>query len=157
VTCVEHKRKWHDVTNADHTTLSIRFQDGAEAVFVHSDLAAALKPRWYLLGTEGAVTSTWRRTSVISRSAVGTLDEDVLAVTDAPAELTFIDPFGSQTAVHQVRPELHGFHRQFVDAVLHEWPMTVTAEQSRRVVAVMESARASARAGGALTAVDGEA
>ncbi len=157
VTCVEHKRKWHDVTNADHTTLSIRFQDGTEAVFVHSDLAAALKPRWYLLGTEGAVTSTWRQTSVISRSAVGTLDEDVLAVTDAPAELTFIDPFGSQTAVHQVRPELHGFHRQFVDAVLHEWPMTVTAQQSRRVVAVMESARASARAGGALTAVDGEA
>ena len=135
----------------------IRFQDGTEAVFVHSDLAAALKPRWYLLGTEGAVTSTWRQTSVIRRSAVGTLDEDVLAVTDAPPELTLIDPFGSQTAVHQVPPEPHAFHRQFVDAVRYEWPMTVTAEQSRRVVAVMEAARASARAGGALAAVDGEA
>ena len=61
VTCIEHKRKWHDVTNADHTTVALRFRDGTEAVFVHSDLAAALKPRWYLLGTEGAITSTWRQ------------------------------------------------------------------------------------------------
>ena len=157
VTCIEHKRKWHDVTNADHTTLSIRFQDGTEAVFVHSDLAAALKPRWYLLGTEGAVTSAWRQTSVVSRSAVGTLDEDVLAVTDAPPELTLVDPFGSQTALRQATPEPHAFHRQFVDAVRYGWPMDVTAQQSRRVVAVMEAARTSARAGGALALVDGEA
>ena len=92
VTCIEHKRKWHDVTNADHTTVSLRFRDGAEAVFVHSDLAAALKPRWYLLGTEGAITSSWRQESVVRRSAVGTLDEDVLAVTDSPPELTYVDP-----------------------------------------------------------------
>lgn len=157
VTCVEQKRKWHDVTNADHTTLSIRFQAGAEAVFVHSDLAAALKPRWYLLGTEGAVTSTWRQTSVVQRSSIGTLEEDVLAVTDAPPELTFVDPYGSQTALRQLRPEPHAFHRQFVDAVRYGWPMTVTAQQSRRVVAVMEAARSSARAGGALALVDGEA
>ena len=91
VTCIEHKRRWHDVTNADHTSLTLRFRDGAEAVFVHSDLAAALKPRWYVLGTEGALSSTWRRTTVIRRSAIGTLDEDVLAVTDAPPEVLRFD------------------------------------------------------------------
>lgn len=157
VTCIEHKRKWHDVTNADHTTVSMRFRDGAEAVFVHSDLAAALKPRWYLLGTEGAITSSWRQESVVRRSAVGTLDEDVLAVTDSPPELTFVDPLGSQTTLKQVSPELHGFHRQFVDAATYGWPMSVTAPQSRRVVAVMEAARASARAGGSPMPVDGDA
>ncbi len=157
VTCIEHKRKWHDVTNADHTTVALRFQDGTEAVFVHSDLAAALKPRWYLLGTEGAITSTWRNESVVRRNAVGTLDEDVLAVTDSPPELTYIDPLGSQTALKQITPEPHAFHREFVDAVRYEWPMSVTAVQSRRVVAVMEAARASARAQGIPMSVDGDA
>ncbi|MCZ3389255.1 MAG: Gfo/Idh/MocA family oxidoreductase [Actinomycetia bacterium] len=157
VTCIEHKRVWHDVTNADHTTVALRFQDGTEAVFIHSDLAAALKPRWYLLGTEGAITSTWRQERVVRRSAVGTLDEDVLAVTDSPPDLTFVDTFGSQTALKQVTPEPHAFHREYVDAVRYEWPMSVTAVQSRRVVAVMEAARASARAGGTPMPVNGDA
>ena len=34
-----------------------------------------------------ALSSTWRRTSVTRRSAIGTLDEDVLAVTDAPPQV----------------------------------------------------------------------
>lgn len=157
VTCIEHKRRWHDVTNADHTSMSIRFRDGSEAIFIHSDLAAALKPRWYLLGTEGAITSSWRHESVVRRSAIGTLEEDVLAATDSPPELTFVDPTGSTTTLAQKVPEPHAFHRQFVDEVRHGWPMTVTAEQSRRVVAVMEAARASAREGGAPIRVDGEA
>lgn len=157
VTCIEHKRKWHDVTNADHTTVALRFRDGTEAVFIHSDLAAALKPRWYLLGTEGAITSSWRQERVVQRSAVGTLDEDVLAVTDSPPELTYVDPHGSQTTLKQVTPEPHAFHREFVDAVRYGWPMSVTAVQSRRVVAVMEAARASARAGGTPMPVDGDA
>ncbi len=122
-----------------------------------TDLAAALKPRWYLLGTEGAITSSWRQESVVRRSAVGTLDEDVLAVTDSPPELTRVDPYGSQTTLKQISPEPHAFHRQFVDAVSYEWPMGVTAVQSRRVVAVMEAARASARAGGTPMPVDGDA
>ncbi|MCZ3386789.1 MAG: Gfo/Idh/MocA family oxidoreductase [Actinomycetia bacterium] len=157
VTCIEHKRKWHDVTNADHTSMSIRFVDGTEASFVHSDLAAALKPRWYLLGTGGAITSSWRHESVLRRNAVGTLDEDVLAVTDSPPMLSYVDTNGSETTLTQIVPEPHAFHRQFVDAVRHEWPMAVTAVQSRRVVAVMEAARSSARAGGAPISVDGDA
>ncbi len=157
VTCIEHKRQWHDVTNADHTSMSIRFRDGSEAIFIHSDLAAALKPRWYLLGTEGAITSSWRREKVIGRSAIGTLDEDVLAATDSPPQLTFVDPEGSTTELVQRAPEPHAFHRQFVDDVRYGWPMTVSAEQSRRVVAVMEAARASARESGAPVRVDGEA
>lgn len=157
VTCIEHKRQWHDVTNADHTSVALRFHDGSEAIFVHSDLAAALKPRWYVLGTEGAITSSWRQERVVRRNAVGTLDEDVLAVADSPPDLIYVDTVGSQTALKQVTPEPHAFHRQFVDAIRYEWPMSVTAVQSRRVVAVMEAARASARAGGTPMPVDGDA
>ena len=38
---VEHKRVWHDVTNADHSSVSLRFAGGQEAEFMHSDIAAA--------------------------------------------------------------------------------------------------------------------
>lgn len=156
VTALEHKRRWHDVTNADHTSLTLRFTDGVEASFVHSDLAAALKPRWYLLGTEGALSSTWRRTTVTRRSAIGTLDEDVLAVTDAPPQVLRFAPDGSETTLALMPAPPHAFHAELVDELCTGWPMQVRAEQSRRVVAVMEAARASARAGGQPVRVDGE-
>src|SRR6266566_614507 len=37
---VEHKRVWHDVTNADHSSVYLRFAGGQEAEFMHSDIAA---------------------------------------------------------------------------------------------------------------------
>ena len=39
VTAASHKRRWFDVTNADHSRVTIRFVDGVEAEFV------ALRPR----------------------------------------------------------------------------------------------------------------
>jgi predicted dehydrogenase len=156
VTCLEHKRVWFDVTNADHSSLQIRFADGTEASFVHSDLAAALKPRWYVLGTKGAVVSRWRTASVITRSEIGTLVEDQLAVTDAPPDIYRYDADGSETAVVPPPVVEHPFHRQLVDDLLYDWPMSVTAAQSRRVVAVMEAARASADTQGGPAVVDGE-
>jgi len=156
VTCIEHKRRWLDVTNADHTALHIRFTDGSEASFVHSDLASALKPRWYLLGTHGALTSRWRQASVIARSEIGTLAEDRLGVTDSPPDVILVDALGAEKIVTPPRPPLYPFHRQLVDDRLYGWPMTLKAAQARRVVAVMEAARASAHSRGAPVQVDGE-
>ncbi len=156
VSCIEHKRRWYDVTNADHSSLQIRFTDGTEASFIHSDLAAALKPRWYLLGTEGALVSRWRSASVIARSEIGTLSEDRLAVTDSPPEVFRLDPDGSETAVVPPRVGQHPFHRELVDDLVYDWPLSVTAEESRRVVAVMEAARASAHSRGQAVRVNGE-
>ena len=97
VTAATHKRRWHDVTNADHSRVTVRFADGVEGEFVHSDLAAALKPKWYVLGTEGAIVGDWRQTSVLSRTSIGTLDEDRLAPADAPADLRVVSADGSET------------------------------------------------------------
>ena len=63
VTANNHKRVWHDVTNADHARVTIAFDDGTEAEFTHSDIAAAAKPKWYVLGTAGAVVGGSRTTS----------------------------------------------------------------------------------------------
>src|SRR5258708_3468325 len=55
-----HKRVWHDVTNADQVRVDITFANGAQAVFLQSDIASVMKPKWYVLGTRGAVVGEWR-------------------------------------------------------------------------------------------------
>ena len=148
VTSAEHKRVWHDVTNADHSRVTVRFEDGTEAEFVHSDLAAAVKPKWYVLGTQGAVVGRWRRERVVARGPIGTLDEDVLELADSPASMHLHHPDGSVTDLAVPKGPAHPFHRDLADHLLEGMPMRVRPEQSRRVVAVLEAAAQSAAAGG---------
>ena len=148
VTAVEQKRVWFDVSNADHSRVTVHFAGGAEATFVYSDLAAALKPRWYLLGTRGAIVGHWRHERVIARSDIGTLDEDLLSPSDSPPTLELHAPDGSATRLATPPPGAHPFHRELADRLLLGLPMSVTAAQSRRVLAVMEAAAASARQSG---------
>ncbi len=137
VSATTQKRMWHDVTNADHSRVTLRFADGAEAEFVHSDLAAALKPKWYVLGTRGALRGDYVAAAV---------------PTDHPAVLTVYTPDGVG-GVHEQRlsvpaaPE-QPFHRELADRLLSGEPMSVTPEGSRRNIAVMEAATASVRDGG---------
>jgi predicted dehydrogenase len=144
VTAATHKRRWFDVTNADHSRVTIRFVDGTEAEFIHSDLAAALKPRWYLLGTRGALVGRWRTEKIVSRNDIGTLVEDVLAPADSPPLLELYGADGSVTQLATPDAEPYTFHRELADRLLLGIPMTVTAKQSRRVLAVMEAATLSA-------------
>lgn len=148
VTAATHKRRWHDVTNADHSRVSLRFADGAEAEFVYSDLAAALKPRWYVLGTEGAVVGQWRTEKVVSRNDIGVLSEDLLAPADSPALMQLHSPDGSVTQLATPSGPLYPFHSQLADRLQLGLAMTVTGSQSRRVLAVLEAARDSAARGG---------
>jgi predicted dehydrogenase len=148
VTAAAHKRRWHDVTNADQARVTLRFTDGREAEFVHSDLAAALKPKWLVLGTHGAVVGHWRTEKVVSRTAIGTLAQDVLAPADSPADLTVHAPDGSVTRLAVPPAPAEGFHRELADHLHRGLPMTVRAEHSRRVVAMMEAAEQSARQDG---------
>jgi predicted dehydrogenase len=148
VTAAAHKRRWFDVTNADHSRVTIRFTDGAEAEFIHSDLAAALKPRWYVLGTQGAIVGSWRSEKIVSRNDIGTMSEDVLAPADSPPVLDLHSADGSVTRLATPPAQAYSFHRELADRLRLGLPMTVTAAQSRRVLAVMEAARISAEDNG---------
>ncbi len=152
VSATTHKRVWHDVTNADHTRVLVHFEDGVEAEFTHSDLAAALKPKFYVLGTRGGVIGDWRFERVVGRTPVGTLAEDRLEHTDSPADLRLFtpDPLGgrSETRMAVPPPPARPFHRELADQMLSGWPMSVTPEGSRRNIAVMQAATASAADGG---------
>lgn len=144
VTARNHKRMWHDVTNADHARMTLHYADGREATFIYSDLAAALKPRWYLAGTNGGLIGDWRRERVIARSPIGTLAEDVLAPADSPPDLWLHAGDGRVSEVPGRPAPLGEFHRQLADHLREGFPMTVTAAQSRRVVAMLEAAERSA-------------
>ena len=152
VSATAHKRVWHDVTNADHTRVLLHYRDGREAEFTASDLAAARKPKYYVLGTRGAVVGDWREERVVSRSPVGLLAEDLLAPADSPAALRVLVPDGaggtSVTALSVPPAPRDPFHRELADALLAGAPMSVTPEGSRRGVAVMEAATRSAQDGG---------
>jgi predicted dehydrogenase len=144
VTAAAHKRHWLDVTNADHSRVTIRFVDGVEAEFTHSDLAAALKPRWYVLGTRGAIVGHWRTEKIVARNDIGTLVEDRLAPADSPPALELHAADGSITQVATPPGPAHQFHRELADRLQLALPMTVTGAQSRRVLSVMEAASLSA-------------
>ena len=147
VTAAEHKRLWHDVTNADHSRVTLMFQDGTEAEFIHSDVAAALKPRWYVLGTRGAIVGSWRTERVVSRDDIGTLAEDVLAPADSPPTLELHGADGSVTRLAAPAADRYSFHRELSEHLHLGLPMSVTGAQSRRVLSVMEAARLSASEG----------
>ena len=148
VTAVNHKRVWHDVTNADHSRMTLHFAGGREATFVYSDLAAALKPRWYILGTQGALTGEWRQESVLSRSAVGTLDEDILAPADAPPRVRMHSTDGDVTDLAFRLKEPHPFHADLSLWLHYGFTPRVRGEQSRRVISMLEAAEESAALGG---------
>lgn len=149
---VEHKRVWHDVTNADHSSVYLRFAGGQEAEFVHSDIAAALKPKWYILGERGAIVGHWRQEIVKTRRWSGDLIEQRLAPSEALPDLRVFtrDLSGAiheQQLMLPVAP-LYAFHRNLANHLHCGEPLAVPPEESRRNIVVMEAAKRSAGRGG---------
>jgi predicted dehydrogenase len=148
----EHKRVWHDVTNADQTHVQLQFADGQEADLLQSDIAAALKPKWYILGTRGALVADWRHTSVQTRKWSGDLIEERLAPSEALPLITVHerDEAGLIHARHLAlpTPPLFAFHRNFANHLHNGEPLAVDPASARRNVVVMEAVRRSAAQGG---------
>ncbi len=127
-----HKRVWTHATNADHAQVTITFATGKQATFVHSDLAAARKPKFYVLGTLGAIVADWNPAAEP-------------AVADLPAILTLHSQDSTSTIVQLEKLDEYQFHKSIVDYLTTGAPMSVTALQSRNVVAIMQAAEESAR------------
>lgn len=134
VTGANHKRVWMHATNADHAQVTITFENGKQATFVNSDLAAARKPKFYVLGTTGAIVGDWDPAAEP-------------AVADLPAILTVHLHDGTRRTVPLQSVEPFRFHASLAALLTSGEPMEVSALQSRNVVAVMEAAERSARDG----------
>ena len=158
VTATRHKRVWHDVTNADQERILIRFASGKEADFTHSDIAAARKPKWYLLGTHGAILGRWRDVRTYSVDPLIYYHQDDIPATEMTPELLLYRRHSSGQIVLQnmAQPERQHylFHRNIADHLLMGEPIVAPLEDSVRVVAILEAAAKSADAGGRPEAVD---
>lgn len=158
VRATSHKRVWRDITNADQASIQIRYRDGREVSFIHSDIAAALKPKWYALGTRGAITGQWRHERVTARKWNGDLIEEQLAPSEALPLLTLArrDDAG---LIHEERLALPAalerpFHRNLADHALAGEPLAIDPRASRRNIAVMEAATWSAAHDSAVVPID---
>jgi scyllo-inositol 2-dehydrogenase (NADP+) len=130
-----HKRVWHDVTNADQVRVDLTFEGGAQATFLQSDIAAAVKPKWYVLGTRGAVVGEWRDTPVPA---------------DHPALVKVMTPREGGTNEELIALPPHdpgGFYRNLADHLVWGEALAVRPDEARRTVAVMEAATLSIRRG----------
>ncbi|GAC1465720.1 MAG: hypothetical protein PVSMB5_07790 [Ktedonobacteraceae bacterium] len=155
---VKHKRVWHDVTNADQSSVYLQFANGQEAEFMHSDIAAAMKPKWYILGEQGAIVGHWRHETVKTRRWSGDLVEEHLAPSEALPNLVVHtrDRHGALHEQHLTLPAVpsYAFHRNLANHLHSGEALAVPPEESRRNIMVMEAAKHSAELGGVNIALD---
>lgn len=153
-----HKRVWHDVTNADQERIQIRFAGGLEAEFLHSDIAAARKPKWYLLGTGGAIVGQWQDVSVYEIDPDHYFYHHGIPATEMTPDLTAYSRDRSGQMVSRklgsTPRKPFAFHRNLADHLLTGEPLTAPLADSVKVVAILEAASRSADRGGTLEVFD---
>ena len=154
-----HKRVWHDVTNADQERIQVCFRGGREAEFIHSDIAAARKPKWYLLGTEGAIVGHWRDLAAYTPDPDLYFRRHDIPATEMPPQIVIRhrEPSGE---IREIRPEIpvmgpYAFHRNLADHLLTGEPLAAPLIDSVKVVAILEAAARSMEKGGSMEVVHG--
>jgi predicted dehydrogenase len=154
-----HKRVWHDVTNADQERIQIRFAGGREAEFIHSDIAAVRKPKWYILGSDGAILGQWRDVTSFQADPLLYFQEDDIPATEMPPTLLRCrrEHLGRIVAQPMALParDPFGFHRNLADHLLTGEPLTAPLEDSVKVVRILEAAARSMEKGGSTEVLDG--
>ena len=159
VISTRQNRVWHDVTNADQERIQVRFAGGEEAEFIHSDIAAVRKPKWYLLGTEGAIVGHWHEVSTYEIDPVLYFHQHHIPATEMVPDLSLHRRHYSGEIVAQKlalpKREHYLFHRNLADHLLTGEPIAAPLEDSVRVVDILEAASRSAVKGGTLEVLDG--
>jgi len=158
VTGFRHKRVWHDVTNADQERIWIKFKGGKEAEFIHSDIAAAPKPKWYLLGTKGAIIGHWKEVVTYHIDPVLYFHQYNIPATEMIPDLTLFQRHVSGQIIGQKMaiPERkdYAFYKNLADHLLIGEPLVSSLKDSVKVVSILETAALSASNGGIVERFD---
>ncbi|HEV2759538.1 MAG TPA: Gfo/Idh/MocA family oxidoreductase [Acidimicrobiales bacterium] len=152
VTAVGHKRVWHDVTNLDQLRVRMRWDDGREAEFLSSDVAAVRRPKFYVQGTQGTLVGHYRPVTFERLDPALGYVRETSHHAEAPVDLV-VGRYQSGSGIAEMRLPLppvqtFAFHRNVADHLLLGDPLAVTPESSRDVVAVLQAATHSASEGG---------
>lgn len=146
-----HKRVWHDVTNFDQIRVRLLWADGREAEFLHSEIAAIRKPKFYLQGTAGTLVGHYRPLAFERIDPAHGYVREEPHYAEAPADLVlarYESGYGiTETRLPLVPQPPFPFHRNLADHLHLGEPLAVTPESVRRVIAVLEAAERSARGG----------
>ncbi len=154
VLCTTHTRVWHDSSNVDQLSVWMQWDDGREASFRQSDVAAIRRPKFYVQGTAGTIEGHYRplRNERLEAGR-GHLD-GWHHHAEAPVDLqlsVYESDYGLTDTTLQPAPHPGwGFHRNLADHLLLGEPLAVEPSQSRAVVAVLEAAHVSGAKGGEL-------
>jgi predicted dehydrogenase len=152
VTTFGHKRVWHDVTNLDQLRLHLSWEDGREAEFFQSDVAAVRRPKFYVQGTAGTLVGEYRPLTFERIEPGRGYVADRPHHAEAPAALTlarYESGYGLTSTALPVAPEQrYAFHRNLADHLHLGEPLAVTAESVRSVIAVLEASQRSSDEGG---------
>lgn len=144
VSGTSQKRVWHDITNSDHEHIRVVFQNKTEAVFTHSDIAAIRKPKWYLLGTKGAIAGYWRDVTAFEIDPLIYYEQHDIPATEMPPDLRLKvrEPGGKiiEQKMALPRREKYPFHSNIADHLLLGEPLAAPLEDSVKVVSILEAA-----------------
>ena len=158
VRCTRQKRLWHDITNADQERIQLRFANGFEAEFTHSDLAFIPKPKWYLLGTQGAIIGKWRDMTIYEVDPLHYYQTSEIPPAELGADLSVRRLQGREQIIEQSLPKpaqmSFPFHSNLADHLLLGEPLAVPVKHTARVVAVLETAKRSADQGSRIEKVE---
>jgi predicted dehydrogenase len=152
VSSTGHKRVWRDVSNLDQERIHMWWPDGREAEFVHSDVAAVRRPKFYVQGTAGTLVGTYR-TVTFERIETGRgLVTEHAHHAEAPADLRMVTYAGSGSLVETSLPlaaeRRFPFHRNLADHIRDGAPLAVPVESVRPVIAILQAAGVSSANGG---------
>ena len=155
---VEHKRVWHDVTNADHSAVYLRFAGGQEAEFHPFGYCSRAKTQVVYPGNAGRdrgslATGERQDAPLVGRSdrrAPGSLGSIAGALRPHARHLRR----NPRTAPDVARGSAYAFHRNLANHLHNGEALAVPPGESRRNIAVMEAAKRSAERGGEVVMVD---
>jgi len=137
VTGFFHKLLWPDVSNEEQTRAIILFEDGTVADVMYSSIAMIGKPLWRILGTRGAIED----------SGAGSIEgycKEVIGPSGGSFRLVTEE---GETQVPYKESDWVTYYADLADHLLRGAPVPVSAQDGRRVIAVLETAEKSARSG----------
>jgi predicted dehydrogenase len=128
VTASASKRLWHHVTNEDHVEARLRFKNGATLDFELSSMAMLPRPRWRILGTQGAIVDHW--------------GDSAFQLALHTAGLT-----GEPRRIHYQSSQGHRYYENIADHLMLDDPLEITARKAGRVIHVLHAIDRAAQSG----------
>jgi predicted dehydrogenase len=131
----EHKRVWHESSNADHAQAIIHYENGCVAEIMVSRLAYLGKPQWYILGDQGAIIDT-------AQGALAGYTRETAGPSAGNFRLRTAE---GEREVPYKESDWVTYYVDLANHLKYGAPVPVAAEEGRRAVAVLEAATRSAK------------